>query len=90
MSDSNANSCETCLHWKRLDSCDLTEDEQGALMSDEVDNLVMAGECKRFPPSLLPIKREATYQKQKWHILEASLWPITWQFDVCGEYRKKP
>jgi len=90
--------CETCRWWRRINADRMIEFDKSTLMSDEEDDLVMVGECHRFPPSLYPPAGDEHIRllASRHHLdvrgdfvgtLEsATQWPVTWCFDDCGEH----
>ena len=91
--------CSGCRFWKRLEIGE-TFEVDSCLASDEEDGVFFAGWCKRFPPVVsdvllksqesLPVHKGVEYCGTPLTMISgASVHPITWQFDWCGEYEKR-
>lgn len=91
--------CGKCRWWVRIRPEALHE-EDSTLLSDEVDGQVDVGHCKRFPPvivsDLLSDVRDAPLYSGKQYvstphgmILAASVCPVTWAHDTCGEFEER-
>lgn len=90
--------CEACRFWERID-VDSVYPDDATTFSD--DGLVEQGYCKRYPPTIvsdvlatvrnLPLYLNRFKSMTPSGMLHsASVWPVTWDFDSCGEWKPIP
>lgn len=93
--------CEHCRFWERMETDMLYDGDKQLIMSDEVDDLVLTGFCKRFPPviDVVELAREIAtpkgpnnafdgYTIQNYLLVKASKFPATWNSCSCGEFQQ--
>lgn len=91
--------CENCRFWRRTARDTIyPAEEQFPIFSEEVDDLCVVGECRRFPPVLdasLLAEGRAERVQQTGHNYDrptvdgwlATKFPITLNADWCGEHQ---
>lgn len=94
--------CENCRFWQRINASNLYPGDQQLVMNDEEDDKCDIGECRRFPPRIDGVRRDRLAEDTKkktgyandtnehYHQVSASINPLTWYFDWCGEWQQKP
>lgn len=98
----DADTCESCRFWRRVDTGNLYDYEKDFLLSDEVDDLATVGHCQRFPP-VFDAARNAELKADRmnasgygnsdavtFHRLMSSVFPFTDDYEWCGEFQPIP
>jgi len=92
--------CSQCRFWKRIDPGRRIAGFDDVHMSDEEDDKFLIGECLRYPPKISDREIAETLKAPLYSgsrfaslpvsvICSATLWPITWDSDGCGEFSWK-
>jgi hypothetical protein len=91
--------CDGCRFWERINASDVHQND-GTSFSDEHDDLVLEGYCKRFPPVIVSdvlahVRNMPLYRGRfacatpSGMLHSACRWPVTFDCEWCGEWAAK-